>query len=464
MPAFSFSHLSIFTITASVLFLAPLQIQSQTIHITGRVIDSINREPVPGATVKWNDGMPAATTTTTTDAQGFFTLSGPVTALAMDSTSLIHFFPPYLSAGHFRFATKKSPQTVTVTFFNTQGKTLSTLKYKFTRVGWQDLIITPEMNGLFLGFVAVQSESETYCFKVLHQKNPILLSTAAFLTKTRKVTARLVAGIVNVSQPQLNPGSAVATSDSMNVGDIVLGYPMRQTIGVGARMPWGTTTLFDGSQGRTDATAELQLKWKDWPRFSTPSPIMFRIARDPQFLSDTNHVTLQSCCNTNWGYDDIQATVGLFQDAQIHVEFIGMGAYDTPAYDPVTPNANATDPFAAGQPGYINSGVYIASRYEIQIQSWSTTSTSIPGTHDMGAIVDQFTPTANQNKANGTWQAFDITYRSARFTGSTMTTAPYMTVWWNGTMVHNNLLLGAGASGLTNHSGEEHFGSKLVWT
>jgi hypothetical protein len=74
----------------------------------------------------------------------------------------------------------------------------------------------------------------------------------------------------------------------------------------------------------------------------------------------------------------------------------------------------------------------------------------------MGAIVDAYAPASNQNKANGVWQAYDITFRNARFIGNTMATNPRISVWWNGVQVHDNRLLNAGASGLANHSGEEH--------
>jgi hypothetical protein len=241
--------------------------------------------------------------------------------------------------------------------------------------------------------------------------------------------------------------------DQADLGDIVMEYPARTPRGVGLTPPYGSVMLFDGSKGRAAANQELQSKWQDWPRY-TPSAIRFRITRDPQYLNDTSRVALQTCCNTLWGYDDIQATVGKFADAQVHVEFIGMGEYDNP-FDLANPNANAGDPFNNNTaPGYINSGVYVASRYEVQIQSYALSGT--PGNHDMGSVVDQYAPASNQNKANGVWQAYDITFRGARFNGNTLSTTPRMSVWWNTAQIHNNRVINAGASGLSNHSGEEH--------
>jgi hypothetical protein len=74
----------------------------------------------------------------------------------------------------------------------------------------------------------------------------------------------------------------------------------------------------------------------------------------------------------------------------------------------------------------------------------------------MGAIVDDFAPSANRNRPNGVWQAYDITFRGARFEGTSLVSAPYMSVWWNGVLVHENRKLTGAAAGLANHSGEEH--------
>jgi hypothetical protein len=70
--------------------------------------------------------------------------------------------------------------------------------------------------------------------------------------------------------------------------------------------------------------------------------------------------------------------------------------------------------------------------------------------------VDDYAPDANRNLPNGAWQAYDITFRGARFAGTAMVSAPYMSVWWNGVLVHDNRRLTGAAAGLKNHSGEEH--------
>jgi len=155
---------------------------------------------------------------------------------------------------------------------------------------------------------------------------------------------------------------------------------------------------------------------------------------------------VQSCCNTNWGMDDIQA-IRVHGDAQLHVEWIAMGEYDA------NENPNLDD----GK-SYVNSGVYVQSRYEIQIQSWTTNPASIPGNHDMGSLVDDYTPTANANRPNGKWQAYDITFRSARYNAAgARTENGRISIWWNGVLVHDNRDARAPATGTApgTHSGED---------
>ncbi len=445
----SASHFQFRPRHCAVLAILAANVGSQTIQITGRVVERINLDPVPGATVRWNGGNPQ----TLTDSLGRFTLSQ---AVAVGGGSL-NFAAPSFHAGRLRVATTEPNQVVTVSMYTAEGKRKGAHRFAFSQPGIQELAVFPENQGDFFGFMTVKCQGLTFRFKVLHQDGPVTYTRADFVSTPTSPLARAAAGTVNASITGLNPGTANATSDTMNVGDIILDYPARGTIGVGATPPYGSTMLFDGSQGRAAGNNEMQTKWQDWPRF-TPSAIMFRITRDPQFLTDTNRVTLQSCCNTLWGYDDIQAKVGIFQDVQVHAEFNTLGEYDNP-YDLPAPNANVTDPYASGQPGYANSGVYVASRYEIQIQSFALTGP--PGNHDMGAIVNDYVPTSNQNRANGVWQAYDATYRGGRFNGATMTTQPYMSVWWNGVQTHLNRAINAASSGLANHSGEEHLDPTL---
>jgi len=380
------------------------------------------------------------------DSTGRFHFSGDV-SLISERPGITS--PPRFTDGAL-WLEASAPGTARMELFTSRGESLasSTLPLK---AGMNRLDAFAGAVRAFAGYVRVAAEGQTWVLRALRVPGPVDWVEGRQAGALAKSSA---GGNLSITAPGLAPKTVPYASDDQDLGDITMDYTERH-LGVGAAPIFGATVLFDGSKGRAAATAELQSKWQDWPRF-TPSAIMFRIVRDPQYPNDTGKVALQSCCNKLWGYDDIQAKIGLYQDCQIHVEWVGMGEYDTP-FDSPTPNANATDPFATDQQkGYFNSGVYAGSRYEIQIMAWDTVASKIPGTHDVGAIVDDEAPSVNPNRPAGVWQAYDITFRAARFNGNTMSESPYMTVWWNGTMVHNNHKVTGTAAGLANHSGEEH--------
>ena len=419
---------------------------AQTLNLKGRVLDKATMLGVAGATVK----VTGTAKTTTTDSEGRFTITGSV-GLTGGKGALAR--EPWFQDGSL-FLESKSATTAELAWFGASGESLASVR-RDLRAGVNKLDAFGAVSGDFAGFLRVKTGGESWTRRALHTAGAghVAWVGGELPAAARGLSKASAAGSVDVSCEKLNGKTVPYTSDSQDLGDIVLDYPERK-IGVGANPIYGATILFDGTKGRAAASAELQAKWQDWPRF-TPSDIKFNVARDPQYLADTNRMTLQSCCNSQWGYDDIQAKIGLYEDCQIHVEYIGMGEYDTPIDSP-TPNANPSGVKVTSGASYINSGVYVASRYEVQIQAWDTAAASIPGAHDMGAIVNDYTPVTNQNKLNGVWQAYDITYRGARFSGTTMTTQPYMSVWWNGVLTHDNRKVNAAASGLSNHSGEEH--------
>jgi hypothetical protein len=422
----------------------------QSLNLKGRVLDKVDMKGVPGATVK----VVGSSATAITDSSGRFTLTG---SLAVNGAFTRRAAEPYFRGGSLFVEAVEAGRTARIELFGASGERLATAQHAL-KPGWNRIDALTGDARDFLGFARIRVGADTWVKRMLRTSGPAAaamfgggMPELAATAETRGL-AKTAAGQIEITADRLVKKTVNYTNDTGDLGDIVLDYPERK-LGVGAKPIYGAVVLFDGSKGKAAANAELQTKWKDWPRF-TPSDIKFRIVRDPEAPNDTNRAALQSCCNTLWGYDDIQAKEGIFQDWQLHVEFIGMGEYDNP-YDIANPNANANDPTGSGQPGYINSGVYAASRYEIQIQSWTTDAAKIPGAHDMGAIVNDYTPLSNQNKPNGVWQSYDITYRDARFNGTAMTSNPYMSVWWNGVQVHNNRKVNAAASGLSNHSGEE---------
>ena len=95
-----------------------------------------------------------------------------------------------------------------------------------------------------------------------------------------------------------------------------------------------------------------------------------------------------------------------------------------------------------------NSGVYLQSRYEIQIfDSWEVAE---PQYSDCGGIYQRWRdgkgfeghpPRINASRPPGEWQSFDIFFRAPRFdsTGSKTENARFLKVVHNGELVHENV-------------------------
>ncbi|MEU8610907.1 family 16 glycoside hydrolase [Actinoplanes sp. NPDC048791] len=86
-----------------------------------------------------------------------------------------------------------------------------------------------------------------------------------------------------------------------------------------------------------------------------------------------------------------------------------------------------------------NSGIYLQDRYEVQILDSYGKAT--PADNDSAAIYLKRAPSANAGTAPETWQTYDITFRAARYSGTTKTEDARVTVVWNGTTVHNNVAI-----------------------
>jgi glucose/arabinose dehydrogenase len=86
-----------------------------------------------------------------------------------------------------------------------------------------------------------------------------------------------------------------------------------------------------------------------------------------------------------------------------------------------------------------NSGVYLQDRYEIQVLD--TFGKATLDSSECAAIYAERAPDSNAGTAPETWQTYDITFRAARFNGSTKTENARVTVVWNGVTVHNNVAI-----------------------
>ena len=130
------------------------------------------------------------------------------------------------------------------------------------------------------------------------------------------------------------------------------------------------------------------------------------------------------------GYVEVVARTGAirtaqaFGDAQLHVEFM----------TPASPAPNVTGQ-ARG-----NSGVFLMSKYEVQVLDSYENATYPDG--QAGAIYGQFPPLVNASRKPGEWQAFDIVFRAPRFDASGTVTSPArMTVLHNGVLVQDDVAL-----------------------
>lgn len=122
------------------------------------------------------------------------------------------------------------------------------------------------------------------------------------------------------------------------------------------------------------------------------------------------------------GTGDI-ATTRAFGDVQLHVEF-------------ATPSPPST---RTGQ-NRGNSGVFLMSRYEVQVLDSYENVTYADG--QAAAIYGQFPPLVNASRRPGEWQTYDIGFHAPRFDASGAVRSPArLTVWHNGVLVQDGVAL-----------------------
>lgn len=82
-----------------------------------------------------------------------------------------------------------------------------------------------------------------------------------------------------------------------------------------------------------------------------------------------------------------------------------------------------------------NSGVFLMSMYEIQIQESHTNVTYADG--QAGAIYGQFPPLVNPSRRQGEWQSYDITFTAPEYKDGKVVKPAVVTVMHNGVIIHN---------------------------
>jgi hypothetical protein len=120
---------------------------------------------------------------------------------------------------------------------------------------------------------------------------------------------------------------------------------------------------------------------------------------------------------------DSVVTPDAYQDFRMHVEF----------------NVNEAGDVPREKNG--NSGVYIQQRYELQILNSFGVSEADYNNRDCGCIYGMKKPDKLVCKPAGEWQSFDIAFRAARFDGARKIENARITVYQNGVLIHDDVVL-----------------------
>ncbi|MFO7617915.1 MAG: DUF1080 domain-containing protein [Bacteroidales bacterium] len=108
-----------------------------------------------------------------------------------------------------------------------------------------------------------------------------------------------------------------------------------------------------------------------------------------------------------------------FGDCQLHIEFRSPARIES-----------------EGQ-GRGNSGVYLQSRYEVQVLDSYDNETYYNG--QAGSVYKQSAPLVNASRKPGKWQSYDIIYRAPRFDDDgTLVEAAIVTVFHNGVLIQDH--------------------------
>ncbi|HIM28437.1 MAG TPA: DUF1080 domain-containing protein [Planctomycetes bacterium] len=173
-------------------------------------------------------------------------------------------------------------------------------------------------------------------------------------------------------------------------------------VGVGAKPTKGAEIVFDGSREMLDA------KWTYWkgPRFSSSLPIKWKIVDDPVDKGTVVMTDDPAAAGGRYGTADV-VTKEKYRDFRLHIEFL-----------------------VVKKGG--NSGVYLQNRYEIQVLDGDKTK------HGMGAVINETPAPYHAYYGIGKWNAYDITFRAARFNDSKRSEKAMVSMFFNGVKVHKN--------------------------
>jgi hypothetical protein len=175
--------------------------------------------------------------------------------------------------------------------------------------------------------------------------------------------------------------------------------------GVGGKPLPGAEVILDGTRSMLDE------KWIYWegPGFKSAMPIKWKIVEDPVDKGTTVMTDDRAADGGKFGAADI-VTKKQYRDFRLHIEF------------------NVMNPRG-------NSGVYLQNRYEIQIMDGDKTK------HGMGAVINETESPYHAYAGIGKWNAYDITFRAARFKDGKLVEKPLVSMFFNGIKVHTNVAI-----------------------
>lgn len=176
----------------------------------------------------------------------------------------------------------------------------------------------------------------------------------------------------------------------------------RAEVGVGAGPIDGAEVIFDGTREMLDE------KWTYWegPRFSSSLPIKWKIVDDPVDQGTVVMTDDPAAAGGKYGTADV-VTKKKYHDFRLHIEFL-----------------------VVKEGG--NSGVYLQNRYEIQVLDGDKS------THGMGAVINETPSPYHAYHGIGKWNAYDISFRAARFADGKRTQPASVSMYFNGIKVHAN--------------------------
>jgi len=176
----------------------------------------------------------------------------------------------------------------------------------------------------------------------------------------------------------------------------------KDTAGVGAKPIKDAEIVFDGTRKMLDE------KWEYWkgPRFSSTQEKIWKIVEDPIDQGTVMVSSDPAAKGGKYGTSDV-VTRKKYRDFRLHIEFL-----------------------VSKKRG--NSGVYLQNRYEIQVLDGDKTK------HGMGAVINETPSPYHAYHGTGKWNAYDITFRAARFKDGKRSEKALVTMYFNGVKVHVN--------------------------